>query len=207
MERSFFLGKSSFALFVWLVVAVTIALNIGAVNRYYKTTATSISEINDTVTEFIFSSVPAAVQQTLPHFNSKPVAIAKSDLQCMAENIYYEAGNQSYVGKIAVGQVVLNRLKTQGYPDSVCGVIFDGSKNVKTSACQFSWTCAPHKAINTASDMWQQSLEVAKELLDKKIRVDVTEGATSYHADYVKPSWSKTLVKVTQIDQHIFYKK
>jgi spore germination cell wall hydrolase CwlJ-like protein len=137
----------------------------------------------------------------------KPKAVPANDLQCMAENIYYESANQSYAGKIAVGQVVLNRVKDPRYPRTVCGVIYDGSQNVKTTACQFSWTCADHKGIDKSSHYWADSLRVAKELLyNRDSVVDITEGATSYHADYVKPSWSKQLRFVAQIDQHLFYK-
>jgi spore germination cell wall hydrolase CwlJ-like protein len=125
----------------------------------------------------------------------------------MAENIYYEAATQSYAGKIAVGQVVLNRVKTPGYPRTVCAVIYDGSQNVKTKTCQFSWTCQDHKGIDKSSNYWAESQKVAADLLSKKGQlIDITEGALNYHADYVKPAWAKTLKFVAQIDQHLFYR-
>lgn len=137
-----------------------------------------------------------------------PAAIPTDDLQCMAENIYYEAGNQSFVGKIAVGQVVLNRTKMPGYPRTICGVIYDGSQNVHTSVCQFSWTCASRLNIDKSSAFWGQSLKAAKELLYNKDKlIDITEGATNYHADYVTPPWARQLHVVAKIDQHIFYRK
>ena len=134
-------------------------------------------------------------------------AVPTDDLQCMSENIYHEAATQSYAGKIAVGQVVINRAKSAGFPRTICGVIYDGSQNSQTTSCQFSWTCAGKKSIDKASKAWEISRRAAHELLSKKDSlVDITEGATSYHASHVSPGWSRHLKFVAQIDQHLFYK-
>ncbi len=138
-----------------------------------------------------------------PVAESEPAAIPKNDLQCMAENIYYEAGGQSYAGKIAVGLVVLNRLKLPSYPNTICGVIYEGSRS---AACQFSWTCNKRNPISKNSDNWMQSLRAATELLNGKNKVDIVEGATNFHASSVKPSWAKRLKFVARIDEHLFYK-
>jgi spore germination cell wall hydrolase CwlJ-like protein len=124
----------------------------------------------------------------------------------MAENIYYEAGNQSYAGKIAVGHVVLNRVNAPGFPRTICGVIYDGAKSQTTTVCQFSWLCAPRAPINKSSTNWTQSVKAAKELLStKESAIDITDGALNYHADYVKPPWAKQLRLVATIDNHLFY--
>lgn len=208
MERSFFLSKLSFAVLVWLAIVFNMPTHAGSLKYYVDDISSSTNQsINQLLHIPTYNDIKAAVSSLVPQ-ESNAVAIPKDDLQCMAENIYYEAATQSYVGKIAVGMVVLNRVKTPGYPDTVCKVIYEGSQNVRTSSCQFSWTCAPHKGVDKSSLYWQQSLAAAKELLSKKDTIiDVTEGATSYHADYVSPAWSKQLHFVTQIDQHIFYKK
>ena len=213
MERSIFLSKLSFAVLVWFAIAFNMMPSAhGQFSHYVDdirlSTDHSISQLLHIPT---YSDIRQSVSNLVPYQKDdnsiKVSAIPTNDLQCMAENIYYEAATQSYVGKLAVGQVVLNRVKKPGYPDTVCKVIYEGSQNIHTSACQFSWTCAPHNPINKTSVYWQQSLAVAKELLSNRDSIfDITEGATSYHADYVKPAWSKTLHFVTQIDQHIFYR-
>ncbi|NDG31212.1 cell wall hydrolase [bacterium] len=128
---------------------------------------------------------------------------SKTDLYWMALNIYHEAGNQPSVGKIAVGMVVLNRLsdKENRFPKTIKGIV--------TQNCQFSWYCIvkDHKPKN--DDMWKQSYKVAEFLLTKykkDVMIDVVEGATHFHAIYVKPPWINTATKVVQIGDHIFYR-
>ena len=141
-----------------------------------------------------------------PAAETKPTPVIKDGLQCMAENIYYEAGSQSYAGKIAVGQVVLNRVKSPSYPRTVCGVIYEGSQSPQTTTCQFSWTCQKRAPISKNSENWIQSLRAAKELLSNTGKtIDIVEGATSFHATSVKPVWAKKLKFVGQIDGHLFY--
>ena len=167
----------------------------------------------------------------------KPKKVSQKDLTCMAENIYYEAGGESYTGKLAVGHVVLNRKRDHRYPNSICKVIhqstvvekkvvleeFDAAniadeaiaaekaaeeiavaiKEVKV--CQFSWVCDDRKEINKASKAWRDSKAIAQKLLSLPSN-DVVHGATNFHATSVSPRWKNTLVRVTAIDNHIFYK-
>lgn len=135
--------------------------------------------------------------------------VPTNDLMCMAENIYYEAGIESYKGKLAVGQVVLNRVKSSKYPASICDVVFQGSFDAvrKPKGCQFSWTCQDGLSpIHKNSIAWDDSLRAAIELLSGKRYPDYTDGATHYHAHYVDPSWNQRLLKTVKIDTHIFYK-
>jgi spore germination cell wall hydrolase CwlJ-like protein len=209
MGTNIFQNRLSFSVFVWLAITINIGLNFESITKSFTyleaAIVRSVARASNIVDSFTQSTV--AITDNLVKVEAKPKAVPTNDLQCMAENIYYEAGNQSYAGKIAVGQVVLNRVKAPGYPRSICGVIYDGSQNVKTSACQFSWTCAEHKGIDKSSSFWNESQKAAKELLTKKdMAIDITEGALNYHANYVKPAWSKTLTFVAQIDQHLFYR-
>jgi spore germination cell wall hydrolase CwlJ-like protein len=99
----------------------------------------------------------------------------------MAENIYRESGTESYAGKIAVGHVVLNRVKNQKYPRTICGVIYEGSQSVHTSTCQFSWTCeSTLSPIVKSSPLWAESSRAAKELLTANNLIDITDGALNY---------------------------
>lgn len=210
MKTNFFLRKSSFALFAWLTIFISLSMySTTRMNDIYtetmKVADSAINSVNNALD--IASTNPLVATVTKINPGKKKNIIPTSDLDCMADNIYYEAGNQSYVGKLAVGHVVLNRAARRGYPSTICGVVYDGANNARTTACQFSWTCAPRNSVDKSSNTWRESLRVAKALLDKsQEHVDITEGAAWYHADYVSPPWSKRLRKVATIDNHIFYK-
>jgi spore germination cell wall hydrolase CwlJ-like protein len=125
-----------------------------------------------------------------------------SALTCMTQAIYYEAANEPLRGKRAVAQVVLNRLKHPAYPNSVCGVVYEG---VYQPVCQFSFTCDGALARKPLARQWAESKAVAKEMLAGKVEPSVGT-ATHYHADYVVPRWAYTLAKVEKVGTHIFYR-
>lgn len=131
----------------------------------------------------------------------KVKVVSPTELQCMAESIYFEAGSQSIAGKIAVGHVILNRMFKPNYPNTVCGVVNQRIANT----CMFSWKCEEGKAIRNQR-VWKQSQQIAYDLLskDRKDLIDITDGATHFHNASVKPGWK--LKKVAQIDDHSFYK-
>ena len=138
--------------------------------------------------------------------------VIETALMCMAVNIYHEAGNQSMIGQMAVGQVVLNRVEDSRFPDTVCEVVkeavtYKNSNKPVRWKCQFTWFCDGKKdEPNFESKTWSAALENASILLTKTIVLDITEGATHYHATYVRPAWAKTKTKTTRIDRHIFYR-
>ena len=138
--------------------------------------------------------------------------ILETALMCMAVNIYHEAGNQSMIGQMAVGQVVLNRVEDSRFPDTVCEVVkeavtYKNSNKPVRWKCQFTWFCDGKKdEPNFESKTWSAALENASILLTKTIVLDITEGATHYHATYERPAWAKTKTKTTRIDRHIFYR-
>tara|TARA_X000001388_G_scaffold31927_1_gene22609 strand:+ start:150 stop:578 length:429 start_codon:yes stop_codon:yes gene_type:complete len=137
--------------------------------------------------------------------------ILETALMCMATNIYHEAKNQPMVGQIAVAQVVMNRANDSRYPNNVCDVIKQGLtyKNGKVvlGKCQFSWYCDGKKDdVNMKSEKWRNSLRYASMVITNRITLDVTEGATHYHATYVRPAWARTKTKTVRINRHIFYR-
>lgn len=139
-------------------------------------------------------------------FKSHPSSkVVERELECMALNIYREAGNEPFEGKVAVAQVTLNRVDHPAFPDSVCDVVYQKTKFTEKVVCQFSWYCdAIHRArpINRAS--YSESYEVAKKVLLEGFRLDSIKDALYYHADYVSPNWRYK--KVAKIGTHIFYK-
>lgn len=135
------------------------------------------------------------------------------DEYCLAQNIYFEAGNQPLAGKIAVSQVVLNRLEHNSYPGTVCGVIYDakyvenwrGNMVPRRNQCQFSWFCDGKSDEPLDTKTWMESLTVARDVMDG-FYGDITEGATHYHSVYVNPYWADSLNETVVINEHIFYK-
>ena len=138
--------------------------------------------------------------------------ILETAFMCMALNIYHEAKNQYMLGQIAVGQVVMNRVADSRFPDTVCEVVKQAVTHKGTNKpilfrCSFSWYCDGKKdEPEYDSHAWFLAQDYARIVLSGKIVLDVTEGATHYHATYVRPSWAKTKKRTTRIDRHIFYR-
>jgi len=132
---------------------------------------------------------------------------------CLAQNIYFESGNQPMVGKIAVSHVVLNRVESDLYPDTICDVIYQAKTRVNwkneivpiRNQCQFSWYCDGKSDDPVDSKTWIASMQLARRIIQGEWS-DITEGATHYHADFVYPYWADSLNRTTTIDNHIFYK-
>ena len=127
------------------------------------------------------------------------VALSSKELDCLARNIYHEAGVEDRAGKIAVAQVTLNRLKEGRWGNNVCSVVY--------AKAQFSWTLDKKKrAAQPKGELWNQSLAVAREF-QSGVRVKGLEDSTHYHADYIRdPNWAKAKQVAKQIGQHIFYR-
>lgn len=123
-------------------------------------------------------------------------------LRCLTQAIYYEAANEPDLGKRAVAQVVINRLRHPAYPNSVCGVVYEGAN---ARVCQFSFTCDGSLLRPPMARQWQESRRVAQAALAGQVLPDVGS-ATHYHADYVVPRWAFTLGKIDKIGAHIFYR-
>jgi spore germination cell wall hydrolase CwlJ-like protein len=124
-------------------------------------------------------------------------------LQCLSEAVYYEAAREPQLGQAAVAQVVLNRVRHPAYPKSVCGVVYQGS--ARLTGCQFTFTCDGSLRYAPEPGLWRQARGVAERALDGHVARDVGS-ATHYHASYVAPYWAPTLVKMTKVGAHIFYR-
>jgi spore germination cell wall hydrolase CwlJ-like protein len=123
----------------------------------------------------------------------------------MAMNIYREAGHEPFEGKVAVAQVVMNRVNSGQFGDDVCGVIYQKTKTMEKVVCQFSWYCdSATRARPVNKVAYNESYEVAKKVLLEGFKLDVLKEALYYHANYVNPKWN--LEKIGSIGNHIFYK-
>ena len=135
---------------------------------------------------------------------------------CLALNTYHEAKNQSLVGQVATAQVVMNRVADDRYPNTICEVVKQGPTRPSWEdpakeypikhRCQFSWYCDGKPDVPKNEKAWRKAQDVAFLVLYNKINLDITEGATHYHADYVHPKWASTLQLVGRIATHIFYR-
>lgn len=126
----------------------------------------------------------------------------KKQIKCLADNAYFEAGNQTTRGKIAVTNVVMNRTGDDSFPSTPCGVV----KQKKQGRCQFSWVCERKKPVDSV--VYKESKHVAEQVYLQNIG-DVTAGATFYHASWMKtyPYWSNVFDRTTKIGDHIFYRE
>jgi len=136
---------------------------------------------------------------------------AKADeVECLALNIYHEARNQPTAGKLAVAQVTLNRVKHDRFPNTICGVVYQGyylNNNPIKHKCQFSWWCDGKSDKPKEIESWNYALMLARHMHEGIFdNIDVVKDATHYHAIYVKPYWTKEKKKVKVIADHIFYK-
>jgi Cell Wall Hydrolase len=122
---------------------------------------------------------------------------------CLAQAIYFEARSEPMVGQIAVANVVLNRVKSGLYPNTVCGVVFQNYQ--KRNACQFSFTCDGRPELAKNGKLWRQTVKLAGNVLTGRRKFRPVRNATHYHADYVRPNWSRQLKRVKKIGRHIFY--
>ena len=136
------------------------------------------------------------------------------DRFCLAQNIYFEAGNQPFAGKLAVANVTLNRVADLQFPETVCEVVYQtkeykmswtGEMIPKRGMCQFSWYCDGKSDEPKDSVTWVESIRIADIALQSS-NFDVTSGALWYHADYIHPYWADHLTRVITIENHIFYK-
>ncbi len=124
--------------------------------------------------------------------------------RCLAEAVYFEARSETDEGRAAVAQVVLNRVKSGLYPDSVCGVVYQNSH--RYLACQFTFTCEGKSLRITEPAPWRDAVRIAREVYEGTTYMPEVGASTHYHAQYVRPYWAKKLKKMDTIGQHVFYK-
>ena len=134
------------------------------------------------------------------------IKVREQQLDCLALNIYREAGYEPFEGKVAVAQVTMNRVKSGNFGKDVCGVVYQKNVVMEKVVCQFSWACDQvHKNRPINKEAYNESYAVAKKVLLEGFKLDVLKDALYYHATYVNPRWP--LDKIGQIGQHIFYRQ
>jgi spore germination cell wall hydrolase CwlJ-like protein len=154
-----------------------------------------------TISAVIFVSAAVSSEKIIEVQYSQLTPTAQKQVDCLADNIYYEAGYEPEAGKKAVAFVTLNRVNDPRYPKDICSVV----KQKTNSTCQFSWYCEGKKSIRNYF-AYREAQDVALLMYANYEKMkDITQGALYYHADYVNPRWK--LDKTTKIGRHIFYKE
>ena len=133
-----------------------------------------------------------------------PKAQGGSDWACLSEALYFEARGETVKGQFAVAEVILNRVKSGRFPETVCGVIRQGTG--KRFQCQFTYTCDGRKEVISEPAAYARVAKVARLALDGQQSAPLTSGATHYHTTSVRPRWSRVYKQTARIGVHVFYK-
>jgi spore germination cell wall hydrolase CwlJ-like protein len=149
-------------------------------------------------------------QAIAPGEPAKPFAVRaqaepdqRRSLDCLTSAVYHEARSETEDGQRAVAQVVLNRVRHQAYPNSVCGVVYQGS--TRRTGCQFSFTCDGSLARRVEPGAWERSRQIAAAALSGSV-YDPVGLATHYHTTAVRPWWAASLTRAVTVGSHIFYR-
>ncbi|WP_086617362.1 cell wall hydrolase [Erythrobacter tepidarius] len=138
-----------------------------------------------------------------PFFSARVGLAHARAAECLAQAIWYEAASESEAGQRAVAQVVLNRVTHPAWPNSVCGVVYQGSE--RRTGCQFTFTCDGSLARRPGGASWARAQRIANEALSGSVYAPVGH-ATHYHALWVNPPWAGTLDHIGTIGAHRFYR-
>ena len=154
------------------------------------------------------SATPAPAQPGLltpasPYaFQGTPLDQLRS-VDCLAQAIYYEAASESEDGQRAVAQVVLNRVRHPAWPNTVCGVVYQGPMRAG-GGCQFTFTCDGSLMRRAGGPAWARARAIAAEALAGRVYEPVGL-STHYHTTAVFPSWAPRLARTALIGAHQFY--
>jgi len=133
-----------------------------------------------------------------------PVASGSAQWRCLTEALYFEARGESLRGLFGVAEVILNRVDDPRYPDTICGVVNEGTG--RPFACQFTYTCDGSPEVVSDRRAWHRAGGIAAIMMDGAPR-PLTEGATHYHADWVSPHWAQVYPQTARHGTHLFYRQ
>ena len=146
---------------------------------------------------------PIEVSYTKSWLDQQNPATGDENWKCLSEALYFEARGESVRGQFAVAEVILNRVKSGRFPDTLCGVIRQGTG--RKYQCQFTYTCDGHKEVIREKKAYERVSKVARAAIDGTTET-LTDGATHYHTTAVRPSWSRVYKRTAHIGVHLFYR-
>jgi hypothetical protein len=124
--------------------------------------------------------------------------------RCLATAIYFEARGEPVRGQQAVAQVIMNRVRLNYYPNTICGVVYEGADRL--NSCQFSFACDRRADVPREKREWEIANQIAQDTIDGKIWLPEVGTASHYHATYVSPRWTSMMNRTTRIGIHVFYR-
>lgn len=145
----------------------------------------------------------SGVEYSRSWVDAQPKPKRTEEWRCLAEALYFEARGETVKGQFAVAEVIMNRVKSKRFPNSLCAVINQGTG--KKYQCQFTYTCDGHAEVIAEPRAYARVGKVARAIIDGKAP-KLTEGATHYHTTAVRPSWSRVYTRTARIGVHLFYR-
>jgi spore germination cell wall hydrolase CwlJ-like protein len=196
---------------IWIATCLAITLLAGhaiaSEQEQKKEVAEDKAEVLEQKAAEKGSDVPVSKSETITTSEAQAVDPAGQSpmddaITCLARSIYWESKGKSPADMEAVASVVMNRLGHEGFPDTVCAVVKQGSE---TKNCQFSWWCDGRSDQVQEEAQYAIAKEIARKALNKQLN-DRTHGAMYFHDRKVKPVWAKKYIKTTETSMFLFYK-
>jgi spore germination cell wall hydrolase CwlJ-like protein len=136
--------------------------------------------------------------------SGQPRASGGEQFSCLAEALYFEARGETVKGQFAVAEVILNRVDSRKYPNSICGVVNQGTG--RRNACQFSYTCDGRADRIHEQAAYARVAKIARLMIDGAPR-QLTGGATHFHTTNIRPQWASHFPNTAKIGSHLFYRQ
>ena len=199
---------------IYTFLAMTLALpasaesvsgDLSGMIRKEKATLAKLSRARvDALFRRVSSGNAGSIQYTRSFLDGLPAAKGDKHLTCLSEALYFEARGETVKGQFAVAEVIMNRVASSRYPNSVCAVINQGTG--RKFACQFTYTCDGRKEIISEKATYARLRKIAKLMLSD-MEKPLTKGATHYHTKSVRPNWSRVFPRTATIGVHHFYRE
>lgn len=199
------------AVFAGLFVAQSVAADSGLQNLFKREQSTLNRMPGQQLKALLSASQPKGKLKTptvpmsfsYDWLDSQPKAAGDKNWKCLSEALYFEARGETVKGQFAVAEVIMNRAESGRFPETLCGVIHQGTG--RKYQCQFTYTCDGHKEVIAEKRAYERVSKVARAVIDG-VAGDLTNGATHYHTVAVKPSWARVYTKTASIGVHLFYR-
>jgi spore germination cell wall hydrolase CwlJ-like protein len=163
----------------------------------------TLFSVSDSKTALAAVNAKLSLGADSPQDVVKEAALAvQRETRCLTDVIYHEARSEPEAGQIAVAEVVLNRVSSGHYADTICGVVYQGAERI--TGCQFSFTCDGSMNLPIETAAWTRAERVAHDVILGHKR-NIVGTATHYHAEYVDPYWAAAYGRSVHIGKHIFY--
>jgi len=147
---------------------------------------------------------PSEVGLSFKYKGESQAEFEERERRCLSTAIYFEARGEPLQGQIAVGQVIMNRVRSPQFPQTICGVVYQGQM---APGCQFSFACDGRTDTPKNDSHWALAQKLARQITSGQVWLPEIGYSTFYHADYVSPQWKSAMNKIDTIGRHIFYKK